>query len=341
MTKKPASLSSDLLARKGAAAPASLEPDARTTDLAATTNPVGAAEAAADPQQPLDQPLGERPTAVPEPHVTYLPDQPDPAEAWTTLRLAAGMLAVVAVAGGALLAISFNRDDPSVAPVAPQFAAPLPDTPLGTPTGHEAPADRQLADLTPPGTGAADADTPDEIVAVRREVFTTTGRDVTAAPTGEALTGDTLTGDTDQIITGSIGRAAPPPGILRETVDAAETPDTPARIAALPRTPQPATRAAATPKEPRLAEPGDYLVQLGSVQSEEAAQQEWTKLQRRHASLLDDKGLDLQRADLGDKGIYYRVRTGAFNSKAEANALCQKLKAAGQACLVRRVPASG
>lgn len=330
MAKKPASLSSDLLARKGGAAPASLEPDARATDPA-KTSPIEAAKAAAADQY-SGQPVGERSATMPEPHITYLPDQPDPAEAWTTLRLAAGMLAVVAVASGALLAISFNRDVPSVAPVAPQFATPTPDTP----TGPETPTDRQLADLTPRGTGAADADTPDEIVAVRREVFTTAARDAKPAPDGEA---PTLADDADPIVTGSIGPMTAPPEILHETVKITEIPAAPARVAALPRTP--AMRAAAAPNELRLAGPGDYLVQLGSVQSETAARQEWTKLQRRHASLLDDKDLDLQRADLGAKGIYYRVRAGAFNTKAEAHAFCQKLKAAGQACLVRRVPTSG
>lgn len=371
MAKKPASLSSDLLARKGAAMPTSLAPDARTTNPD-SGDPIEAAKTAAADQQSSrsssqygDQAEGARFAGTPEPHVTYLPDPPNPTEVWTTLRLAAGVLAVIAVASGALLAISFNRDTPSIAPVASQFATPTPvaSAPPGAsaPGATETMAGGQLAKLTPQGTAGGgtagvtadpmtgapetvgagtEAETPNEIVAVRREIFAKNALDTDAAPAPAPA------GDSERIVTGSIGEIRTPPETLRGTMErpdagAINPPAAPLQIAALPRAPEPATRIATPPKEPRLAGAGDYLVQLSSVRSENAARQEWATLQRRHGPLLDEKNLDLQRADLGDKGIYYRVRTGAFNTKAEANAFCQKLKAAGQACLVRRVPTSG
>jgi hypothetical protein len=57
-------------------------------------------------------------------------------------------------------------------------------------------------------------------------------------------------------------------------------------------------------------------------------------LQGKHASLLGGLSADIQRADLGDKGIYYRLRAG-YMGKTDAAELCAKLKAQGQGCLVR------
>jgi hypothetical protein len=44
----------------------------------------------------------------------------------------------------------------------------------------------------------------------------------------------------------------------------------------------------------------------------------------------------MRRADLGDKGIYYRAMVGPFASAQEATQLCSDLKAAGGSCLVQK-----
>ena len=43
-----------------------------------------------------------------------------------------------------------------------------------------------------------------------------------------------------------------------------------------------------------------------------------------------------QRADLGERGIYYRLRINGFASREAANEYCQTLQSRGQACLVAR-----
>jgi hypothetical protein len=43
----------------------------------------------------------------------------------------------------------------------------------------------------------------------------------------------------------------------------------------------------------------------------------------------------LEKADLGTKGVYYRVQAGPFSDRAKANDICVKLKIKGQQCLVR------
>lgn len=77
-----------------------------------------------------------------------------------------------------------------------------------------------------------------------------------------------------------------------------------------------------------------YYVQLLSVQSEEDAVAAWPKIQTKHAGILGDASLSVQKADLGAKGIYYRVRAAGFDSKETATQACDQLKQAGQGCLV-------
>lgn len=79
---------------------------------------------------------------------------------------------------------------------------------------------------------------------------------------------------------------------------------------------------------------GGYVVQLAAFRDEDAARTAFRRLQGKHASLLGGLSADIQRADLGDKGIYYRLRAG-YMEKTDAAELCAKLKAQGQGCLVR------
>ncbi len=81
---------------------------------------------------------------------------------------------------------------------------------------------------------------------------------------------------------------------------------------------------------------GDYFVQLASVKSDAGARQEWLRLQRVHPTLFDDMALVVQRADLGDRGIFYRIRIGPFPNRATAQDICAQIKAAKLGCLVVR-----
>jgi hypothetical protein len=44
----------------------------------------------------------------------------------------------------------------------------------------------------------------------------------------------------------------------------------------------------------------------------------------------------IKRADLGDKGVYYRAMVGPFGSPDEASQFCGSLKTAGGQCVVQR-----
>ena len=79
-----------------------------------------------------------------------------------------------------------------------------------------------------------------------------------------------------------------------------------------------------------------YVVQLASVKSEERATGEWQRLKDRHGELLGDLQLMLQRADLGERGIFFRMQTGPFPNRATAQDMCLQLKAAELDCIVKQ-----
>ncbi|MGB4106589.1 MAG: SPOR domain-containing protein [Alphaproteobacteria bacterium] len=71
--------------------------------------------------------------------------------------------------------------------------------------------------------------------------------------------------------------------------------------------------------------PGSSFVQLASISAESAAPKEWTKLQKTFPSL---SGLEyrVQRADLGAKGVFFRIQAGPM-SKDSAKSVCDSVKA--------------
>lgn len=79
---------------------------------------------------------------------------------------------------------------------------------------------------------------------------------------------------------------------------------------------------------------GAWLVQIAALRSEDEANATWRRVSGAHSGLMSQVSLDLQRADLGDRGIYYRVRASSFATKAAAEDFCGALKQEGQDCIV-------
>ena len=79
---------------------------------------------------------------------------------------------------------------------------------------------------------------------------------------------------------------------------------------------------------------GDYVIQLASVKSQEAAEGEWLRLRRANPTLLDDMTLSVQSVELKDRGIFFRIQTGPFPNQATAQDMCWQLRAARLDCLV-------
>jgi cell division septation protein DedD len=76
-----------------------------------------------------------------------------------------------------------------------------------------------------------------------------------------------------------------------------------------------------------------FGIQIASLKTEEGAKQTWKALMAAHSDLLGGLAVNVERADLGDKGVYYRLQAGSFASLDEAKAMCGKLKDANVSCL--------
>ncbi|WP_240233358.1 SPOR domain-containing protein [Devosia lacusdianchii] len=98
---------------------------------------------------------------------------------------------------------------------------------------------------------------------------------------------------------------------------------------------QPAAQPAAVPagatEVDALPNNAPAYVQLASQRSEAEARATASAMVSRFGPLFGGANMEVQRVDLGAKGIYYRVRVPA-GSMQEANTMCTNVKAAGGDC---------
>ena len=210
------------------------------------------------------------------------------------------------------------------------------------------------------GSNVLPVDRP-EVPAVPNSTLTSDpiGEAIAQAMAGEAMT---VAGETEQVA--SLDAAAGP---VAETVaedggDAAPAVDDPTAPQPIPRPAgltaagaAPATSAAATTTTPvavptassgetalatvtpsqtatAASEPGAW-VQLASQRSEDVARAGMSELQARYGSLFSGAELEVSQVDLGERGIYYRVRLPQ-PSLADANAVCGAIQGQGGDCFV-------
>ena len=93
--------------------------------------------------------------------------------------------------------------------------------------------------------------------------------------------------------------------------------------------------AAATQTEVAAVAPGSYVIQIASLPSEAEAQKSYNSLSSKFSSVIGGRGVDIKKAEIPNKGTYFRVRIPA-GSREEANSLCTRYKSAGGSCLVTR-----
>jgi len=126
-------------------------------------------------------------------------------------------------------------------------------------------------------------------------------------------------------------KAAPVAGAKTDVAPAAE-PSAETQTAAV-RVPKPVTPPVTAPS----ATTGDYVVQLGSYRSREAAERGWDKISTKNAGQLKGLGHRVIEVDLGqDKGIFFRLQaiSAVFANRVAPQMICDQLKARKQGCLV-------
>ena len=102
---------------------------------------------------------------------------------------------------------------------------------------------------------------------------------------------------------------------------------------AAPPAPPKAAAAAPVPIAPQASgASGEYMVQISASGSESEARNAFAAAQRRHSALAG-RSVDIQRADLGSKGVFWRTRVSA-GSRDQAAALCAQIRSQGGQCMV-------
>ena len=74
-------------------------------------------------------------------------------------------------------------------------------------------------------------------------------------------------------------------------------------------------------------------VQLGSFKSAEVAEAQWNRFNKKHPLILSSHSIE--RADLGKKGIWYRLLAAGGHDRKSALILCDRIKASGEDCIVQ------
>lgn len=79
---------------------------------------------------------------------------------------------------------------------------------------------------------------------------------------------------------------------------------------------------------------GRYLVQIAAFRSQDAAEAAWKTTSAKAPDIYRGAQKRIQRADLGAKGVFYRLRVGGFAERSEATAFCSAIKDTGDNCIV-------
>jgi hypothetical protein len=125
--------------------------------------------------------------------------------------------------------------------------------------------------------------------------------------------------------------SAPPTAAIESPAVAVAPPEprrpVPTRQAAVtpPPAPAPAPPAARAPGAPSLG----YVAVVSSRQSHMDAVKALADIQQKHPGILQGRAADVREANLGDKGVWYRVVVGPPGSQETASSVCGEYKKLG------------
>jgi SPOR domain len=249
-----------------------------------------------------------------------------------SLFIGGAALAVVLAAGAAYVML-WGESSVAKPPIVTADTAPAKIVPAGTPADN----DEQNKSIDDRVAGAQSAE---------QTKLVTPGDDkAAAAPAASgraAASGDHPAADAAPASDGDSGQVSPKKVRTLTVVnsgapssdDADKLP--PGASAAVPPSAAPAADGAADahPDLPAAAaSSGGVFVQVAAQKSEVAAKSTYHDLQVKFPTILGEFSPNIQRADLGDRGIYYRVRVGPF-ALADAQKICGSYRAAGGYCLI-------
>lgn len=131
--------------------------------------------------------------------------------------------------------------------------------------------------------------------------------------------------------------AAPPPPAQAAKVEKAAPPPTQAAKAekAAPPAGEKQDIAAAAKQVAAVApKAGGHRIQLLASRSEAKTKLARKRIQKDHGKLLSGLAFTVDRADLGKRGVFYRLRAGPLPDRAAAKKLCARFKARKLECMI-------
>jgi septal ring-binding cell division protein DamX len=111
-------------------------------------------------------------------------------------------------------------------------------------------------------------------------------------------------------------------------------PKTVIKAAAKPVKPAVKKLAPKKPAKSTVVPKGAFQIQLSAVRSSKGAKAFAKRTRTAHNKILGNVKIFIVRANLGKRGIYYRLRAGPFSTRAKAAAVCGKLAARKASCIV-------
>ncbi|AUG52854.1 SPOR domain-containing protein [Thalassospira marina] len=114
--------------------------------------------------------------------------------------------------------------------------------------------------------------------------------------------------------------------------------------AAKPAAPAPSQTATAPEQTPATAAPkpdastdpaseGEFRIQMASFREQGQASVAWNKISSENKDVVGNLKMFVQKVDLGDKGIFYRLQAGPLDGRAAADKICSELKQRNVGCL--------
>ena len=97
---------------------------------------------------------------------------------------------------------------------------------------------------------------------------------------------------------------------------------------------EPETLSAPEPVVTSAPAPTGWSVQLVAMRSEQAALDAWEQFSRSHPDILGPMAPRIVAADLGERGIFYRLKAGDWQVREPADALCSALQERRVECRV-------
>ena len=127
----------------------------------------------------------------------------------------------------------------------------------------------------------------------------------------------------------------PPPKPAPKAAESKPVQVAAARPVPAPPASKPVAKAEPTQKQAPAAT-GGFRVQILAARSAEDASAAWKKIQAKNGDVLRGLTGSVARADLGDRGVFYRLRVGPIASEAKAQSLCSALASRNVSCLIIR-----